>query len=50
MNKKYAKLFFELYCTLTTSQIDKALENANMTHDDWMEFVKIMKEDKDDDK
>lgn len=43
MDKRFSLLFTHLYATLTTSQIEKALRNAGLTHKDWLEFCTAMK-------
>lgn len=43
MDKKFGELWFQLYATLTTSQIETALKNAKMKHEDWMQFTQQMK-------
>lgn len=43
--ERYARMFFYPNTTLTTRQIKTAIRNADMTHDDWMEFVHFMKLD-----
>lgn len=42
-NLRFALLFKHLYCTLTTSQINKALRSAGLSHGDWMDLVQYMK-------
>lgn len=40
---KYAKLWKQLYSTLTTAQIDKAIRAAGLRHNDWLQFCDHMK-------
>jgi hypothetical protein len=37
------KIWWHLYCTLTSSQIEQALRDADCTHADWMKFLDDMK-------
>lgn len=41
--KLFSEIFKQLYVTLTTAQIEKALRAANASHQDWMAFIKHMK-------
>jgi hypothetical protein len=40
---RFSLLFRHLYSTLTTSQINKALRDAGLSHSDWMDLVQYMK-------
>lgn len=44
MEKRFIDLFNSLYATLSSSQIERALRNAGMTHEDWMAFLEFMRE------
>lgn len=40
---KQKKMFKSLYSTLTTTQVEKATRGAALTHEDWLDFVKLFK-------
>jgi hypothetical protein len=39
--ERFKEIFRQLYATLTTSQIEKALRAAGATHQEWMDFCKM---------
>jgi hypothetical protein len=41
IGEKDRQIWKELYSTLTTAQIEKALRNAKLSHEDWILFLKI---------
>jgi hypothetical protein len=40
--KVFSEIFTQLYATLTSAQIDRALRAANASHQDWIAFLRHM--------
>jgi hypothetical protein len=40
--KVFSEIFKQLYATLTSAQIDKALRASNASHQDWIAFLRHM--------
>lgn len=38
----FSEIFKQLYATLTSAQIDKALRAANASHQEWIAFLRHM--------
>ncbi|WP_168121908.1 hypothetical protein [Paenibacillus sp. HB172176] len=42
IEERFRDIFQQLYATLTTAQIEKALRAAGATHQDWLDYCEEM--------